>query len=104
MSAWEGPRPPEVRLWFDDVPVTLAALTFLRDTRIGGIFTQAPWRKWEEDFGREVDRDRSAGRTRPRNAPLLLSFLFVLPFSFFIYSAAFPLLVLLVRRRPYFGR
>ena len=61
----EGPRPPEVRLLFDDMCAAPAVLTFLRDTRIGKIVPRALRRRREGEIGREVDREGEEGRPGP---------------------------------------
>ena len=57
LCEWEGPRPPEVRLIFDDVRAAPAVLTFLRDTRIGKIVPQVLRRRREGESGRKVDKE-----------------------------------------------
>ena len=57
LCEWEIPSSPEVRLLFDDARAAPAVLTFLRDTRVGRIVSQALRRKREGKIGREVDRE-----------------------------------------------
>ena len=46
-----------MRLLFDDIRDAPAALTFLRDTRVGRVFPQALRRRREGKRGGEVDRE-----------------------------------------------
>ena len=57
LCEWETPRPPEVRLLFDDVRAAPAVLTFLRETRVGRIVPQSLRRRWEGEDRREADRE-----------------------------------------------
>ena len=65
LCEWNGPRAPEVRLLFDDVPAAPAVLSFLRDTRIGRIVPQALRRRRDGEEGREVDREGEEGGPGP---------------------------------------
>ena len=64
---------------FEDVRAAPAVLSFLWDTRVGGMVPLALRERWAGDDDREADRvGEEGGRARPRNALFLC-----LPFVIF---------------------
>ena len=59
LPEWKRPRAPSLRSMFDDVRVTPAVLTFLRDTRVGRIISLAP--REDEEEGEEEDSEGEEG-------------------------------------------
>ena len=52
---WKHPRAPTVRLLFEDDRATPAVLDFLRDTRVGRVFTPAALEECGEDGLEELE-------------------------------------------------
>ena len=57
LCEWKEPKAKEVRLLFDDIRAAPAVLTFLRDTRVGRVVTQALRRRRERARGGVADRE-----------------------------------------------
>ena len=88
LCRWERPQAPEVRLLFDDARAVPAALSFLRDARVGRIDPLAIRERWAGEDGREDNREGEEGGLSPPSGCTFPLF-FVQVFLLFVFTFFF---------------